>query len=640
MATTQPYGTWSSPITEADLAASGDHFGDMVATATEVLFTRTDAETGGMALHRWTPTTGTVALAPGLDVRSRVHEYGGGAIAAGHDLVVVVDFVQQRLWRVVGDEVVAVTPATDARVRFAAGVVIDAHTLVAVRETHDETGTAVGVVNELVAVDVRDGSQAVLVGDHDFVGDPALGPDGWIAWSTWEHPDMPWDQADLWVGRIEGTGAAAVLVDVRHVAGGDGVSLADWTWSGRDLLHSEDSTGHWEVFRSTPTSGDAPRRVTSAGIDLGFPRWRHGAHSIALVGDTVLVVGVRDAHGRLGRVSDGDWEPLTPDEVVVHHVAARGADVVTMEADSDGTQSIRRRAADGELVEELDTIASLITRRQDTPTIEAIQVAVDGDVTHAFLHLPANADAVGPDDQAPPLLVFVHGGPTSNVAPVTGPGIAFWTTRGFAVVDLNYRGSTGFGRDYRRLMRGRWGEVEVDDAIAVASELARRGVVDGQRMAIRGGSAGGFTALAAVTRAEHPFACATSFFGVSDLAALAEHTHKFESRYLDSMVGRWPEDREVYERRSPLANAQHLRVPLLVLQGMEDRVVPPAQAQAMVDAAARQGVPHAHIEFEGEGHGFRKPENIVTWLQSELGFYGEVMGFTPAGTVPRVLSAP
>lgn len=638
MSATLPYGTWPSSITGADLAAAGDHFGDLATTSSEVVFTRTDPDTGGMALHRWTPTEGLDALAIGVDVRSRVHEYGGGAIMVGEDTIVVVDHAEQRLWRVDGDDVAAITPPTDARVRFAAGVFVDSDTLVVVRETHDRSGTAAGVVNELVAVDLRDGSQAVLVDDHDFVGDPAAGSGGWIAWSTWDHPHMPWDQADLWVGRVSGSGADAILGVVGHVDGGDGVSMADWTWVGDQLWHAADASGYWELHRTDVLDGRSSQQITAAGIDLGFPRWQHGVHSLAAVGDTVVSAGVGAGHARLGRLVDSTWRPMTGDDVVVSHVVAMGDLVVTEEREGDGTQAIRRRRVDGTLVDVIDVIPSLLTRPGDVPTIEPVTVAVDGDSTHAFLHLPANADARGPADAAPPLLVFVHGGPTSNVWPVTDAGIAFWTTRGFAVANLNYRGSTGFGRDYRRLMRGRWGEIEVDDAIAVASQLAADGVVDGRRLAIRGGSAGGFTALAAVTRPEHPFACATSFFGVSDLAALAEHTHKFESRYLDSMVGRLPEEHAVYTERSPLTNVDHLTVPLLVLQGLEDRVVPPEQARAMVDAAAARGVPHAHIEFEGEGHGFRKPENITTWLQSELAFYGEVMGFDPAGEVPRVLA--
>lgn len=647
MPRTLPHGTWPSPIDGHAVAASGARYGDMVATDDAVLFTKPDPDTSAMSLHRWTPGEGTTALADSLDVRSRVHEYGGGAIMAGHAMVVVVDFEEQRLWRVDGTTATALTPDTQSRVRFAAGQFVDADTLVVVRETHDDSTRAEGVVNELVVVDVGDGSQSVVVTGHDFIGDPAVGSDGRVAWVTWEHPHMPWDETTLWAGRIVGTGADATLTEIRTVAGGNGVSIADWAWQGTSLVHSQDSSGFWELTRSVPDAADdAPVDFTSAGLDLGHPRWQHGGHSLAVVGDTVVVIGVDTAHARLGVVEDGGWRPLTDRDRVVRDVAAHGDGVVTIEVDRDGTQALRRRDLQGDLVAEVDCIASLLSRDGDLGTVQAMTVDVgpaSDDAsprarTHGFLHLPANADAIGPDGELPPLLLFVHGGPTSNVSPVAEAGIAYWTTRGFAVCDLNYRGSTGFGRDYRRLMRGRWGEIEVADAIAMATALADRGLVDRNRMAIRGGSAGGFTALAAVTQPSHPFACATSFFGVSDLAALAAHTHKFESRYLDSMVGRLPQDQAVYDQRSPVTNAANLSVPLLVLQGTQDRVVPTEQALAMVEAARANGVPHAYIEFAGEGHGFRKPDNVATWLESELAFYGEVMGFTPAGDVPRVLN--
>lgn len=658
MTPTLAHGTWPSPIAGADIAAGEVRHEEVLVAGGAIWFTRTDPATGASRLHRWTAEDtsaggATAAMAPDVDVRSRVHEYGEGGLMGDADVVVVVDVHEQRLHRVRPDgSTTAITPATDARVRFSAGRPLDDRTLVAVREVHQPDGGPDDVVNELVAVDLRDGSQVVLVEGHDFVGDPAIGPDGRVAWSTWEHPAMPWDDAILWAGRWDGVG----LVEVRRVAGGDGVSLADWAWAGHDLVWADDRSGWWELHRTRNGSVGDVQALTTQGIDLGHPRWSLGFHTLALAPRTrddgppevgrraladdpeVWSVGVDHARSRVGVVVDGDWVPVSEPDVTVRHVAAldaplraaTGATVVTSEVDLDGRQAIRLRNVDGDVVT-IDEIAPTGVRPGDVGEVVDVQVQVEGGHTHAFFHPPANADVDGPDEEAPPLVVFLHGGPTSHVPPVLTAQKAFWTTRGFAVVDLNHRGSTGFGRDYRRAMRGRWGEIEVDDAISVACELARRGWVDGDRMAIRGGSAGGFSALAAVTRPAQPFACATSFFGVTDLAALAEATHKFESRYLDSMVGPLPAARELYDRRSPVNNAEHLSVPLLVLHGLEDRVVPPEQAQAMVEAAARRGVPHAHLTFEGEGHGFRKPENVVAWLEAELGFLGDVMGFVPAG---------
>ncbi|MBD8868962.1 S9 family peptidase [Nocardioides donggukensis] len=630
MTRTEPYGTWDSPIDAVALAAGSGQYEQVLSTGDALLFTRSEPGSAALRLHRWTPESGSTALAPGLNVRSRVHEYGGGAVAARGDVVVVVDFADQRLHRVHPDGgTTPLTPETGARVRFADGLVTD-HGLVVVRETHDEGGVA----NELVLVDLDSGAQSVVVGDRDFVAAPRLGADGRLAWLAWNHPDMPWDGAAAWTGRL----VAGALREVTRVAGGDGVAVADLDWlpDGR-LVLTEDSTGFWEVAIHDPGSGQV-RRVTERAADQGKPRGRFGRNALAVVGSWPVVVTTDHAVDGLAVVSeDGGRRELACPAVAVGGIVAHGPEaVVSLGLDVDGRATIRRHdLVDGsvELVDEIPPVAGGAVAAPVPVTVD-----VEGGVTHAFFHPPAHAEVSGPEGEAPPLLVFIHGGPTAHTVPVRTAAIGFWTSRGFAVVDVNYRGSSGYGRAYRQALRGRWGEAEVEDVMAVAADLARRGWVDGARMAIRGGSAGGFTTLAALTRPEHPFACGTSLFGVADLAALAEHTHKFESRYLDRLVGRLPEDRATYEERSPLTHVDRLGVPLLVLQGMDDEVVPPAQSQVIVDAAARLGVPHAYLRFEGEGHGFRKPENIVAWHEAELAFYGEVMGFTPAGDLPTVLT--
>jgi dipeptidyl aminopeptidase/acylaminoacyl peptidase len=267
------------------------------------------------------------------------------------------------------------------------------------------------------------------------------------------------------------------------------------------------------------------------------------------------------------------------------------------------------------------------------PEVEPISFPTpDGTDAHGFLYRPTHPELTGPPDERPPLVVFTHGGPTGNVFPVLSPSVAYWTSRGIAVVDVNYRGSTGYGRAYRDALKGNWGVHDVTDTVAAARALADAGEVDGDRMAIRGGSAGGYTPLAALTAPEHPFSVGCNIFGVSDVAALAEHTHKFESRYLDQLIGPYPQEAELYRERSPITHVHRLQTPLLVLQGDEDRVVPPEQSQLIVDAARDAGVPHAYLLFEGEQHGFRRAENIRRALDGELSFYGQVFGFElPAG---------
>lgn len=627
MATSQPYGTWSSPIDAADLAASAS-FADLVSTGDAVLFTRTDPSSGEQRLHRWSPGAGLCAMGE-LDVRSRVHEYGGGAVAAAAGTVLAVDFAGQRLHRVEGDTTTPVTPDTGARVRFGSGVPLPDGRLVVVRETHDGA-SAESVRNELVLLDPAEGTQHSLVSDHDFVGAPRVGPDGALAWLAWDHPDMPWDGAALWVGRLEGD----ALTDVHRVAGGDDVSVAELAWWGADLVFTEDSTGHWELCHHAPADRTTTR-LTDGAADLGGPRWTLGRDGLAVVGDHVVVVRTTEAVGdlvlidlRAGAAGSSRAAAVRPWPVPTGQVlelVAHDSGVVTIEVDTDGRRAVRLRDLAGGITT-IDEVAPLTDRPGDLAEPVQVTVGEQEERTHAFFHPPANADATAPEGELPPLVVFLHGGPTSHTRPVRTDAIAYWTTRGFAVADVNYRGSTGFGRAYRNLMRGRWGEIEVADVIAVAVELGRLGMVDPARMAVRGGSAGGFTTLAVLTTPDQPFACGTSFFGVADLAALAEHTHKFESRYLDRMVGPLPEAAEVYRQRSPLTHMDELEVPLLVLQGMDDKVVPPEQSQVVVDAATARGLLHAYLTFEGEGHGFRKPASIAAWHEAETEFYRTVMG--------------
>ncbi|WP_158548110.1 prolyl oligopeptidase family serine peptidase [Desertihabitans brevis] len=642
MSTVRPYGHWPSPVRPEDLASSASVEG-LTSTGDALWFTRTDPGTGQQRLHRWDGVD--VVARTGLDVRSRVHEYGGGALAGpaepstdgtGPASVVVVDFAEQQLHRVGADgDAETLTAPTGARTRWGDGVVLADGRLVAVRETHDGD-TATEVRNELVLLDPADGTASVLVGDADLVAAPTPGPDGWLAWLTWGHPDMPWDSATLWAGRLDGT----TLHGVRAVAGGDGVSVSELAWWGRDLLCTEDSTGFWELWHHRLDGSTT--RVTDEGADLGRPRWTLGGRRLAVLADPAdpdraEVVVARTREGAtdlrlvgLTRTADGSVRPAStrawpvPTGQVAELTAHAGG-VATVETDPDGGRAVRLRTLDGG-VTTVAAVAPPTDRPGDLGPVQAITVGEGEQRTHAFLHLPANADATGPQDQAPPLVVFLHGGPTGHTLPVRTAAIAYWTTRGFAVADVNYRGSAGFGRAYRDALRGRWGESEVADVIAVATELARRGLVDGDKMAVRGGSAGGFTTLAVLTAPEHPFACGTSFFGVADLAALAAFTHKFESRYLDRLVGPLPEAAAVYRERSPLSHVDRLSVPLLVLQGTEDKVVPPEQSEVVVEAARAKGLLHDYLLFPGEGHGFRRPEHVAAWHRAELDFYRTVMG--------------
>ena len=630
-----PYGTWPSTLSAADLAAGSIVPSNLVAADDRLLWTEhRPAEGGRQALVAWDGAQ-VVELTPeGWNTRTRVHEYGGAPVMAGHGRILAVAFGDQRLYDVTGEEPHAITaaPARPAGVRWADGQLTpDGTTLIAVRETHEEDE----VRNEVVAVDLASGTQEALVTGHDFVQAPRLSPDGTrLCWLAWDHPDMPWDGAQLWIGDLWGA-----LTGRRQVAGGRGTSVCSPVWldDGR-LAYTEDRSGFWEVHVTDPATG-ATARVSSFGADVGVPAWQFGTQTIAPLPDGRLACAVTErAIQRLVLLdpTSGRTEDAPLEYSHVDRLRPFGDGVAFVGARSNGARAVVCWQP-GQDPLEAATYDLPGLGDDDRAMPEPIEVSTpDGGHTHAFLYRPTNHRVRGPDDERPPLVVFTHGGPTGNVSPVLTSSIAYWTTRGFAVADVNYRGSTGYGRAYRDALRGRWGELDVVDTIAIARSLAANGVVDRDRMVIRGGSAGGYTTLAVLTTPDHPFAAGTSFFGVADLELLAEHTHKFESRYLDQMIGPLPEARDVYRRRSPLHRAHELSRPLLVLQGDEDEVVPPEQSRAMVDAAAAQGVPHAYLEFPGEQHGFRRAENIVTWLESELAFYGQVLGFTPAGDLPEL----
>lgn len=632
MISTQPYGTWPSPLGAADLAEGAVAPSDLLVAEDQIVWIESRPWQSGRQALVCFDGHGVVDLSPShFDARSRVHEYGGAPFVLVGGRVLASSFADQRLHWVTPERTEPLTEEPDSRpsTRWADAVpTADQRSIVAVREFHGDGEPR----NEIVRVDVASGRQRVLVSGRDFVSAPRLSPDGSrLAWLAWDHPFMPWDAAELWVGELTDEGVS----DAVHVAGREGASACVPVWlpDGR-LAYAEDATGFWEAH---VLEGATVRRVSDFRADCGGPIWTFGSRAIAPMPDGRLACAVTERATQrlyLLDVDTGQHVGVSLPYSYVDRLQAFGDGLAFIAAETGGARAVVVwRPEHG--ATELRRYDIPRLREGDRPVPEPIEVETPDDArTHAFLYRPANADVAGPDDERPPLVVFTHGGPTGNVFPVLTPSIAYWTTRGFAVVDVNYRGSTGFGRAYRDALLGRWGELDVIDTIAVARGLADLGVVDGTRMAIRGGSAGGYTTLAVLTTPDHPFACGTSFFGVADLELLAAHTHKFESRYLDRVVGPLPESRDLYVARSPLHRADLLSRPLLVLQGLEDAVVPPEQAEAMVAAAAERGIPHAYIPFDGEQHGFRRAENIITWLESELAFYGQVMGFVPAGDLP------
>lgn len=648
MVTVAPFGSWSSPITADRLVDHVVGLGHPTSTPGHVWWTeQRPAEGGRVALVR-VPLAGGPAeevTAPEHHVRSTVHEYGGLAYVAADDLVVFVAFDDQRLVRLrPGGAAEPITPPPPARgaLRYAAPVLAtDGRHCVAVRERHPVPDDPGGVRNDLVVVPT-DGSwpPRVVVDGHDFYAHPVLSPDGRrLAWVQWDHPAMPWDATELWEADLD---ADLVPVRRRKVAGGPGESVTQPSYAPDGCLHFvSDRSGWWNVYGEAHPGGPV-RPVVLMEADIGEPDWVFGTANYALLGDGSVVVAWW-SHGlahlglvRPGRAVGG------PDPSPVELLADGWTSVGFVRATADGAAvtAIAGGPAIAPCVVTIDPVSGAVTvlarSQPDDPdpdlvsAPEAVTFAGSGGApAHALFYPPRNPAFRGPSGERPPCIVRSHGGPTSAAVPVLNQAVQFWTSRGFAVVDVNYGGSSGFGRAYRDRLRGGWGVVDVDDCVAATRHLVEAGRIDEGRLCIHGGSAGGYTTLCALTF-RHEFAAGASRYGVADVAALARDTHKFESRYLDGLIGPWPDAEAVYRARSPAFHTDRLRTPTILFQGTEDKVVPPNQAEAMADALDAKGIPHAYVVYEGEGHGFRRAETIRHAAEAELAFYGQVLGFTPA----------
>lgn len=623
-----PAGSWPTPITSALVVRSAARLGEVVVDGDDVWWSEGRPSEGGRSVLVRRSPDGTVSdvLPAPWNARTRVHEYGGGAWTVSGGVLWFTNFSDQRLHRVLpGGEPVAITPEPEipAGVRYADLTVVPGGIL-AVRETHTASGAAADVVNEIVRV-AEDGATEVLVTGPDFVSDPRPGPAGELAWLQWDHPSMPWDAAQLVVRAADGTETV--------VAGGGGESIVQPTWAlDGTLWFLCDRTDVWSLHRWR--AGGEVELVLDVGSDIGGPQWVFGGSRFALLPDGRIALAYgRDGADRLAVLSPGG-EPRELDLPygVFRYVRAVGDTVVCVAGGPAAEPVVLRVPLDGDDAEVLRPGRDLGLdpawfSRPEHVTFPTEDRGTGIGEAHALVYPPTNPEASLPDGELPPLLVVVHGGPTGAALPVLNLDVQYWTSRGFCVADVDYRGSAGYGRRYRDALQGRWGIVDLDDVVACARFLADAGRVDPRRMAIRGGSAGGYTTLAALTMRSGVFTAGASHFGVADLGALASDTHKFESRYLDGLVAPWPSGKAVYDERSPLTHVDALDTPLAVFQGDEDAIVPPAQAEAIVAALREKGVPHAYLLFEGEQHGFRKAENIRAALDGELSFYAQVWGF-------------
>lgn len=617
------------------LTDAGVRLGDVVVDGDDLYWTESRAQEDGRTVIVRRDAGGVIADAvpSGFNSRSRAHEYGGGAYAVRGGVVVSCSFEDQRVYLFGGVEPIAITPEPEIEAgdRYA-DFVFHGDRVICVRERHLEDREP---VNSLVVFPL-DGSDAprVIVEGHDFYSSPRVSPDGSrLAWLSWDHPRMPWDGTELWGAALAEDGSVS---EPELLDGGETESVFQPEWSPDGVLHFvSDRTGWWNLCRLV---GDRVEPLHRMEAEFGYPQWVFGMRRYGfLPRGRIVTIYAESGVDRIGVFEDDTLRPVhNAFERFGSSLGVRGDALFTI-AGSGGTPTavvgIGTETGDVDIVRtslDIDLDPGLVSHPKP------IEFATTrGAVAHAFYYPPRNPSFVGQVGETPPLLVLSHGGPTSSTSPVLDVSLQFWTSRGFAVVDVNYRGSTGYGRHYRDALRGEWGVLDVDDCISAALYLADAGLADSDRMAIRGGSAGGYTTLCALTFSDI-FAAGASYYGVGDLAALAAETHKFESRYLDGLIGPYPEAADLYRERSPLHNLDDLSCPVILLQGGEDRVVPPAQAHEIVAALDARGIPHAYVEFEGEGHGFRRAENIERAREAELFFYSRVFGFDPADELAPV----
>jgi len=637
----QPFGTWPSPITPQSLTEATVRLTEPGTDGTDVYWIEARADAGGRGVLMREGDPHPVRVTPDdFNVRTRVHEYGGGAWAAAEGTIVFSNFDDNRLYLIAPglDRPRPVTP--EGRFRFGDLKIDLAHRrIICVREDHSFTDAE--PVNTLVELSLdgpNDDGGTILVSGTDFVSSPRLNTAAdRLAWLSWDHPNMPWDGTELWTASIVDAGT---LSDIRRVAGGANESIFQPGWDDAgDLVFVSDRSGWWNLHRADPDG--MIRAITRDEAEYGAPQWVFGMSTWAPLADGSIVCA-RTAGGTwsLGRLQPAASSPQPYDlpfsviSAVHRHPSGRGG-IFSAGSPTEPSRLVHLDAGTGEWTTLAASAESGLDTRYLSIPDPVSWPAGDGQTAYGFFYAPANPEARPQDGELPPLIVQSHGGPTSATSATYDLKTQFWTSRGFAILDVNYGGSTGYGRAYRERLNGQWGVVDVDDCISGALALAGRGLVDPDRMIVRGGSAGGYTTLAALAF-RTAFRAGASYYGIGDLEAMARDTHKFESHYLDTLVGPYPAAKDLYIERSPVHHVDRLSSAMILFQGMDDKVVPPNQAFMMADAVRAKGLPLALLTFEGEGHGFRKAETIQRTAEAELSFYGQVFGFEPADEIEPI----
>jgi dipeptidyl aminopeptidase/acylaminoacyl peptidase len=630
------YGSWKSPITTDLIVSETIGLAQIIVDGQDIYWIELRPSEGGRSvIVRRTPEGHVDDFTPQpFNARTRVHEYGGGDYIVSQGTIYFSNFADQRVYRQLpGFEPQPITPAEN--MRYADGVIDhQRNCLICVREDHTAAGRE--AVNSLASL-VLDGSeQKVIVSGNDFYSSPRLSPDGTrLAWLTWNHPNMPWDGTELWVGELTTDGS---ISHAEHIAGGDNESIFQPEWSPESILHFiSDRTGWWNLY--CWHNGNI-KALCEKAAEFGQPQWVFGMSTYAFVdAHRIICSYTEQSIWRLASLdtTTGTFSPIqTPYSTILQVRASSGRVIFIGGSPSEPVSIIQL---------DLDTSRIEVLRRSSNVTVDSGYLSIPqtiefpteyGLTAYAFYYPPRNRDYVAAPGERPPLLVMCHGGPTGASLNILDLNIQYWTSRGIAVLDVNYGGSTDYGRAYRQRLDKQWGIVDVDDCVNGAKYLVDRDLVDGQRLMITGGSAGGYTTLCALTFRD-TFKAGASYYGLSDLEALLLETHKFESHYTYRLVAPYPEGREIYYERSPIHFTDHLACPVIFFQGLEDKIVLPNQSELMVEALRARGLPVVYLAFEGEGHGFRRAENIKRSLEAELYFYSRIFGFSLADPVEPVV---
>ena len=619
-----PYGSWKSAISAEMLASGSIRLMELQLDGPDIYWIEGRPEDKGRSMVVRLRGDGPPEdlLPEPFNARSMVHEYGGGALHVHRGVVFFSNFPDHRIYRTEGEG--PPKPITrEGEVRYADFVYEPSRErIIAVREDHRHTRGE--PVNTIVAVSlIESEGDSVLVSGSDFYSSPRLSPDGSrLAWLNWNHPDMPWDGSQLWTAEL---GEAGVLAEPRLIAGGRRESICQPEWSPDGTLYFvSDRSQWWNIyrFRNGVVEPVCPMEAEFAG-----PQWSFGSSTYGfLSADRILCSYTQGGLWFLGTIETKAlrFQALDSPFSVIFALRASDHQRVLIGGSTRRSRALIRSLGESTEFEVIRSSAPPLSLEAYTSLPEAITFETTGGQTaHGFYYPPKNPNYLGREDERPILMVNVHGGPTGAAGALFSLQIQYWTSRGFAVLDINYRGSTGFGRKYRKSLEGMWGVADVDDCVCGARHLVAQGRVDAERLIIRGGSAGGYTALATLVFSDL-FSAGASHYGISDLEVLTRDTHKFESRYLDRLIGPYPVRKDLYRERSPLHHLNRFSAPVIVFQGLDDKVVPPNQAEMLVDALKQRKINVHYVPFEGEGHGFRKARSIVRAAETELRFYREV----------------